>query len=95
MRVATTTRPFFDSTTWTVSYVVSDNATRAAAVIDPVLDYDFRSGHTSTRSADKVIEYVVTAGLSVQWILDSSTSNAPSFPTAASSTTSSETARPS
>ena len=70
MHVATTIRPFFDSTTWTVSYVVSDNATRAAAVIDPVLDYDFKSGHTSTASADKVIEYVGSAGLSVQWILE-------------------------
>ncbi len=36
----TTIRPFFDPATWTFSYVISDNATRMAAVVDPVLDFD-------------------------------------------------------
>lgn len=70
MSVRTTTDPFFDPATGTVSYIVSDNATRAAAIIDPVLDFDFRSGRTQTRSADRMIQRVRDAGLSVQWILE-------------------------
>jgi glyoxylase-like metal-dependent hydrolase (beta-lactamase superfamily II) len=65
-----TLQSFFDPATWTVSYVVWDPATRCAAVIDPVLDFDFKSGHTSTRSADAVLAYVQAQGLSVQWILE-------------------------
>ncbi len=64
------TRAFFDPATWTVSHLVWDPATRHAAVIDPVLDYDFKSGHTSTRSADAVREAVHDEGLSVEWILE-------------------------
>jgi glyoxylase-like metal-dependent hydrolase (beta-lactamase superfamily II) len=63
-------RAFFDRATWTVSYVVSDNATGAAAVIDPVLDYDFKSGHTGTTSADEVIAYLRENQLKVDWILE-------------------------
>ena len=51
-------QPFFDRDTGTLTYVVSDPATASAAVIDPVLDYDFRSGETGTRSADAVLAYV-------------------------------------
>lgn len=65
-----TTRAFFDRSTGTVSYVVSDNASRAAAVIDPVLDYDFRSGHTDTRSAEKLLAHVEAERLRVEWILE-------------------------
>jgi glyoxylase-like metal-dependent hydrolase (beta-lactamase superfamily II) len=63
-------QPFFDPGTWTVSYVVSDPATRSAAVIDPVLDYDFKSGHTGTRSADAVLAHLAQQRLAVQWILE-------------------------
>ena len=70
MSTRTALQAFFDPHTWTVSYVVSDTATRCAAVIDPVLGYDFKSGHTDTRSADQVLEHVRDAGLSVQWILE-------------------------
>ena len=66
----TAIRPFFDPVTWTVSYVVSDVATRRAGIVDPVLDYDFRSGHTGTKSADKVIAYLEEQGLTVEWILE-------------------------
>jgi glyoxylase-like metal-dependent hydrolase (beta-lactamase superfamily II) len=66
----TTIKSFFDPGTWTVSHVVSDNATKMAAVIDPVLDFDFKSGSTATRSADEVLAYVREAGLTVQWILE-------------------------
>jgi glyoxylase-like metal-dependent hydrolase (beta-lactamase superfamily II) len=70
MTARTTIRAFFDRATWTVSYVVSDNATGSAAVIDPVLDYDFKSGHTDTRAADEVLAYVQERGLKIQWILE-------------------------
>lgn len=70
MNVRTSIKPFFDSATWTVSYVISDNATRMAAVIDPVLDFDFKSGRTRTDSADQMLDYIRTAGLTVQWILE-------------------------
>ena len=48
---------FFDPQTGTVSYVVADPSTRMAAVIDPVLDYDFKSGHTATVSADRLLAH--------------------------------------
>jgi len=66
----TTTQGFFDSLTWTVSYVVWDHATKRAAVIDPVLDYDFKSGRTSTASADRLLAYVRDNDLKVDWILE-------------------------
>jgi len=65
-----TIRAFFDSATWTITYVVSDDATRRAAIIDPVLDYDSKSGHTQTKSADKVIAYLKEHRLTVEWILE-------------------------
>ncbi|MGG4604620.1 MBL fold metallo-hydrolase [Paenalcaligenes sp. Me131] len=61
---------FFDEPTYTVSYVVSDPATKQAAVIDPVLDYDHRSGAVSTRSAQKLLDYAAEQGLSIVWILE-------------------------
>lgn len=70
MTTRTTTQGFFDPLTWTVSYVVWDHATRRAAVIDPVLDYDFKSGHTRTASADRLLAYVGEMDLKVDWILE-------------------------
>jgi glyoxylase-like metal-dependent hydrolase (beta-lactamase superfamily II) len=70
MNARITTQAFFDPKTWTVSYVVWEPATQRAAVIDPVLDYDFKSGHTSTTSADQVLAYVVKHALHVDWILE-------------------------
>lgn len=70
MTILTTTQGFFDPSTWTVSYVVWDHATRRAALIDAVLDYDFKSGHTSTAAADRLLAYVRDKGLQVEWILE-------------------------
>lgn len=70
MTARTTVQAFFDPATWTVSYVVWDRATRRAAVIDPVLDYDFKSGHTGTRSLDAVLAYLDAERLGVDWILE-------------------------
>ena len=64
------TQAFFDPNTWTVTYVVSSNADSRAAIIDPVLDYDFKSGTTSTASADRVVAYLKAHDLTVDWILE-------------------------
>ena len=70
MSERTRTEAFFDPNTWTVTYVVWDLATQRAAVIDPVLDYDFKSGHTGTTSADRVLACIADHGLQVDWILE-------------------------
>lgn len=70
MSSQTTVRSFFDEKTGTVTHVVSANASRISAVIDPVLDFDFKSGRTSTSSADRVLAYLHEAGLTVAWILE-------------------------
>ncbi|WP_269533461.1 MBL fold metallo-hydrolase [Chitinimonas sp. BJYL2] len=62
--------PFYDPVTGTISYVVYDQCGGHAALIDPVLDYDPKSGRTSTANADKLIDYVLTHDLSVVWILE-------------------------
>jgi glyoxylase-like metal-dependent hydrolase (beta-lactamase superfamily II) len=61
---------FFDEPTYTISYVVSDAATRQAALIDSVWDFDQASGRTSFESADAIIDYVRDQGLTVEWILE-------------------------
>jgi glyoxylase-like metal-dependent hydrolase (beta-lactamase superfamily II) len=66
----TSIQPFFDDKTWTVSYVITDKATKSAAIIDPVLDFDFKSGRTDTESADKLLAYVREQDLKVEWILE-------------------------
>ena len=70
MATRTTTQGFFDPATWTVSYVVWDHATRHAAVIDPVLDFDLKSGHTSTASVDRLLDYVRDNHLQIDWVLE-------------------------
>lgn len=61
---------FFDADTFTVTYVVHDPASKRAAVIDSVLDYDPASGRTSTASADDVLAYIREKGLTVEWLLE-------------------------
>lgn len=61
---------FFDEATHTISYVVHDPATAHAAVIDSVLDYDSAAGRTAFRSADRIIEYVRTNRLTVDWLIE-------------------------
>lgn len=63
-------KDFFDKDTATFTYVVSDPETSKAAVIDSVLDYDRDSGRSSTKSADKVMEYVRNKKLKIEWVLD-------------------------
>lgn len=61
---------FFDPATFTVTHVVHDPATREAAIIDSVLDFDPASGRTATTSADAVIAHVVGHDLKVAWLLE-------------------------
>jgi glyoxylase-like metal-dependent hydrolase (beta-lactamase superfamily II) len=63
-------RAFFDEPTNTASYLVSDPATKRAAVIDPVLDYDQSTGKASTRSADAILKAAEEAGVSIEWVLE-------------------------
>ncbi|CAJ0783678.1 putative metallo-hydrolase [Ralstonia condita] len=65
-----TIQPFFDPATWTVTYVVYQQGRPECAIVDSVLDYDPKSGRTSTVSADRVIAFVNEHGLRVEWILE-------------------------
>ncbi len=60
----------YDTTTGTFTYVVFAAEGSACAVIDPVLDYDPKSGHTSTASAERVVDFVKAHGLQVEWLLE-------------------------
>lgn len=64
-------KAFFDTATNTVSYVVKDPNSNKCAIIDSVLDFDYASGHTDTKSADEVIAYVKAEGLEPEWLLES------------------------
>ena len=61
---------FFDEQTGTVTYLVFDPVTRVAAVIDPVLDYNHRSGKVATASAQRVLDAAHGLGLTIAWILE-------------------------
>lgn len=61
---------FFDEGTKTISYLVWDAGTREAAVIDPVLDFDFASGEVDTRSADRLLKAAEAEGVRIQWTLE-------------------------
>ena len=61
---------FFDQGTNTLTYVLSEPGGVAAAVIDPVLDYDAASGRTDTRSAAAVVDFIRARGLRVDWLLE-------------------------
>jgi glyoxylase-like metal-dependent hydrolase (beta-lactamase superfamily II) len=61
---------FFDEPTNTVSYLVGDPTTRAAAVIDPVLDFDPASGETDTVSVDRIIDAARNGGWRIEMVLE-------------------------
>ncbi len=63
-------RAFFDEATNTISYLVADPATRRAAVIDPVLDFDPKSGTVDVRSADAVLNAAADDKLTIEWTLE-------------------------
>ncbi len=70
MRPQLLIRAIFDEPTNTVSYIVADPATRQAAVIDPVLDYDPNSGEVDTRSVEAILRVAREQGLTVVWTLE-------------------------
>jgi len=61
---------FFHAPTFTISYLVSEPSAGEAAVIDPVLDFDAKSGHLGTRSADAILAAAAQAGLRIAWVLE-------------------------
>src|SRR5262245_25941038 len=63
-------RAFFDEPTNTVSYLVCDPETRRGAVIDPVLDFDHRTGKASTASSDAVLAAASSEGVTIDWVLE-------------------------
>ncbi len=65
-----TIRAFFDEPTNTISYLVADPATKRAAIVDPVLDYDHASGKASTKSADAILAAAEADGLTIDWVLE-------------------------
>jgi glyoxylase-like metal-dependent hydrolase (beta-lactamase superfamily II) len=61
---------FFDEPTNTVSYLVADPETKQAAVVDPVLDYDHKSGKANVTSADAILAKAREEGFSVVFVLE-------------------------
>ncbi|NNM57641.1 MBL fold metallo-hydrolase [Acidocella sp.] len=61
---------FFDEATFTATHVLHDPATKCGAVIDCVLDFDTAAGRTTTASADAVIAYLRTTGITLDWLLE-------------------------
>lgn len=61
---------FFDEPTNTVSYLVTDPDTKKAAVVDPVLDYDNRTGKATTKSANAILSAAEADELTIEWVLE-------------------------
>ena len=61
---------FFDEATNTVSYIAKDPDSSACAIIDSVLDFDYASGRTDTRSADAIVALVRKHDLTVEWVIE-------------------------
>jgi glyoxylase-like metal-dependent hydrolase (beta-lactamase superfamily II) len=61
---------FYDPATYTLTYVVFDPASHDAVVIDPVHDYDPLASQTSTRSADRLVDFIQARGLVLRWVLE-------------------------
>jgi glyoxylase-like metal-dependent hydrolase (beta-lactamase superfamily II) len=63
-------RSFFHAPTFTITHLIWDSATRRAAIIDPVLDYDPKSGRTGTQSVEAVLSALKTESVHLDWILE-------------------------
>ena len=63
-------KAFFDEPTFTASYVVHCPNTKAAAIVDSVLDFDASAGRISHKGAEALVAYVEAEGLTVQWLLE-------------------------
>jgi glyoxylase-like metal-dependent hydrolase (beta-lactamase superfamily II) len=65
-----TIQSFFHEPTFTVSYLVADPESRKAAIVDPVLDFDPKSGRTGHKSADGILAAAAAGGMEIAWILE-------------------------
>jgi glyoxylase-like metal-dependent hydrolase (beta-lactamase superfamily II) len=65
-----TIQSFFHEPTFTVSYLVSDPDSHTAAIVDPVLDFDPKSGRTGHKSADGILAAAAAGGMEIAWILE-------------------------
>ena len=63
-------RAFFNEPTNTVSYLVWDRSALKGAIIDPVLDFDHRTGMASTASADRILTAALTERVRIEWVLE-------------------------
>lgn len=63
-------KSFFDEPTFTATHVVHDPVTKKAAIVDSVMDFDQSSGRTSFEGAERIIDYVKSEGLEVDWLLE-------------------------
>ena len=61
---------FYEATTGSIQYLVADPISQKCAVIDPVLDFDLRSGSTRTTSAGRLLSHIETHELTLEWVLD-------------------------
>ena len=61
---------FFDPATNTISYVVKDPASTSCAVIDSVMDIDYAAGRITYDSADKIIAFIESNGLKLEWLIE-------------------------
>lgn len=63
-------KAFLDDDSETFSYVVWDASSKAAVIIDPVLDFDYKSGRTATRGAQRLVDFVRANDLQLEWVLE-------------------------
>lgn len=68
--MTTRIQPYFDERTYTLTYVVYDDETKDAVIIDPVLDYDPSASAMWTESADLAINFVKEQGLNLHYVLE-------------------------
>jgi glyoxylase-like metal-dependent hydrolase (beta-lactamase superfamily II) len=61
---------FYDDATSTVTYLVWDEGSKAAAIIDPVMDYDQSSSSLATTSADQLLGVAAEKNLTIEWVLE-------------------------
>ena len=63
-------KTFFDEPTFTATHVVHDPQTRSGAIVDSVMDFDQAAGRTSFETADRIIDYVRSERLTIEWLLE-------------------------
>ena len=60
----------YEAETGSIQYVCADPATKKAALIDVVMNFDPAHARTSTESAEAALDLVKREGLEVEWVLD-------------------------